>query len=84
MVFKHVTIFIFIFITLFLLSLFAGFPKPPYTYTTSKSQFGRAEIYSLELLSIVIDLVCSLLLALILTIFWSRSKRTSPGELDQH
>jgi hypothetical protein len=84
MIFKYVTIFLFILITLFLLSLVAGFPKPPYTYTISKSQFGRAEVYSLELLSIVIDLVCSMILALILTLFWSRSKRTSPGKLDQH
>jgi hypothetical protein len=58
------------FIILFLLSLAAGFPNAPFTHVIINSDSGKGETYGLELVSLLIDFVVALLVALAVTVSW--------------
>jgi hypothetical protein len=58
------------FIILFLLSLAAGFPNAPFTCVIINGGSGKGETYGLELVSLLIDFVVALLVALAVTVLW--------------
>ena len=71
--------FIFSFIILFLLSLVAGFPSAPFTYVAINGETGKGETYELELVSLLIDFVVAVLVALAVTVLWFYLKKRRPG-----
>jgi len=58
------------FIILFLLLLAAGFPNAPFTHRIINGDSVRGETYGLELVSLLIDFVVAVLVALAVTVFW--------------
>jgi hypothetical protein len=67
------------FIILFLLSLAAGFPKAPFTHVIINGDNGKGETYGLELISLLIDFVVAVFVALAVTVLWFYLKKRRPA-----
>jgi hypothetical protein len=63
------------FIIVFLLLLAAGFLNAPFTHVIINGNNGKGETYGLELVSLLIDFVVALLVALAVTVLWFYLKK---------
>jgi hypothetical protein len=67
------------FIILFLLSFATGFPNAPFSHVIISSDSGKGETYGLELVSLLINFMVAVLVAIAVTVSWFYFKNRRPA-----